>query len=295
MRIYYFGPEGSFSEEAALQRFGRRGEYFPIRETFGVFRAVKKDPEAIGVVPIENSARGAVYEVVDQVMREDFNRSGLSILEELSLPIILSLLVNPKVLGGRGKGAESRAVPRFADASRKVKRVYSMPIPLSFCREWVQDNIPGARLVEKVSTSEAAQAVKRDEGGAAIANLRAARIYNLKVLLPEIENLGTNITNFFVIGRKPGRPTTRDKTGIVFSLEHRPGSLYHALGVLHRNRINMTRIISRPKPEKLGEYNFFVEVEGNRKNPKIREALQKLLRHTLTLTVVGSYPLIKLK
>ena len=295
MRIYYFGPEGSFSEEAALQRFGRRGEYFPVRETFGVFRAVKKDPEAIGVVPIENSARGAVYDVVDQVMLEDFSRSGLSILEELSLPIVLSLLVNPRVLGTRGKAAGGRASPRFADASRKIQRVYSHPIQLSFCRDWVQDNIPGAKLTEKVSTSEAAQAAQRDEGGAAIANLRAARIYKLKVLLPEIENLGTNITNFFVIGRKPGRPTSKDKTGIVFSLEHRPGSLYHALGVLHRNKINMTRIISRPKPQMIGEYNFFVEVEGHRKNPKIKEALQKLLRHTLTLTVVGSYPLIKLK
>ncbi|MCX5868755.1 MAG: hypothetical protein NT009_14975 [Proteobacteria bacterium] len=255
MRIYYFGPEGSFSEEAALQRFGRRGEYFPIRETFGVFRAVTKDPQAIGVVPIENSARGAVYEVVDQVMREDFSRSGLSILEELSLPIVLSLLVNPKVLGTQGKGAGTRAFPRFAEASRKIKRVYSNPIPLSFCRDWVQDNIPGAKLTEKVSTSEAARAASADAQGAAIANLRAARIYSLKVLLPQIENLGTNITNFFVIGRNP----------------------------------------SRPKPQMVGEYNFFVEVEGHRKNPKIKEALQKLLRHTLTLTVVGSYPLIKLK
>jgi chorismate mutase/prephenate dehydratase len=295
MRIYYFGPEGSFSEEAALQRFGRRGEYFPIRETFGVFRAVKKDPQAIGVVPIENSARGAVYEVVDQVMLDDFSQSGLSILEELSLPIVLSLLVNPRIPRTQGRGAGNRTSPRFAEASRKIKRVYSNPIPLSFCRDWVQDNIPGAKLTEKVSTSEAAQAAQRDEGGAAIANLRAARIYNLKVLLPEIENLGTNITNFLVIGRKPGRPTAKDKTGIVFSLEHRPGSLYRALGVLHRNKINMTKIISRPKPQMIGEYNFFVEVEGHRNNPRIKEALRRLLRHTLTLTVAGSYPLIKLK
>jgi prephenate dehydratase len=98
-----------------------------------------------------------------------------------------------------------------------------------------------------------------------------------------------------VIGRKPGRPTAKDKTGIVFSLEHRPGSLYRALGVLHRNKINMTKIISRPKPQMIGEYNFFVEVEGHRNNPRIKEALRRLLRHTLALTVAGSYPLIKLK
>lgn len=302
MRVYYFGPEGSFTGEAAVQRFGQRSEFIPVDEVIKVISAVQEDSSAVGVVPIENSARGAVYDAVDRIMRDDFNATGLRILEELTKPIVLSLLANSQFPGSRKvrrtysnpSGAKSKTSFLNVEEKKWIRRIYSHPYPLALCRDWVRTHIPGARLVEKSSTSEAARAAARDSRGAAIANRRAARIYHLTLVIREIGDLGPNITNFFVIGRKEGHPTGSDKTGIVFSLEHRPGSLYRALGVLARNKINMTRIISRPKPETVGEYHFFVEVEGHRKDPKLAGTLVKLKRLTLSLTVVGSYPRIRL-
>ena len=203
--------------------------------------------------------------------------------------------------GSRKRRSQSRGTdkdwePELPENIRKqIRKIYSHPYPLSLCRDWIRTNIPGARLVEKSSTSEAARAAARDSRGAAIANRRAARIYRLKLVVPEIGNLGPNITDFFVIGRKGKRPTGKDKTGIVFSLEHSPGSLYRALGVLNRCKINMTRIISRPRPGMVGEYYFFVEVEGHQDNPRVSEALRRLKRYTLSLSGLGSYPRVNLK
>lgn len=294
MRIYYFGPEGSFTEEAAVQRFSRRRELVPVGEVPQVISAVEKNPGSIGVVPIENSARGVVYDALDRVMRADFNENGLRIFEELSLPIVLSLLANSRLPISRKVKRTPPASLLSEEEKGWIRRIYSHPYPLALCREWIRTHIPGAKLVEKSSTSEAARSAAKDSRGAAIANRRAARIYRLKLLIREIGDLGPNITDFFVIGRESHRPSGNDRTGIVFSLEHRPGSLYRALGVLARNGINMTRITSRPRPEAVGEYHFFVEVEGHQAHKRVAEALRKLKRATRSLTVVGSYPRIQL-
>lgn len=282
---YYFGPEGSFAQIAAEKRFGHRKELIPVIGVSQVFHSVRQNPKSVGVFPVENSTGGVINESIDLIIQKNFIGSGLSVLEELALPISFSLIGNPAL-------SEKRKSHFNLD---NVKRVYSHPYPFIYCRDWLNEKFPKVKWIEKVSTSEAARAVVDDPYGVAISNQKAAKIYNLSVLIAEIKSSNPNETDFFVIGRELDQKPLRDKTGMVFSLEHRPGSLFHALGVLNKLQINMTRIFSRPKPGIVGEYNFFVEVEGDRDDQKLVEGLKLLEKITLDLVVVGSYSRKNLK
>ena len=125
---------------------------------------------------------------------------------------------------------------------------------------------------------------------AAIASARTAELYGLKVIDRNIEDYGRNYTRFLVIGGHDVEPTGNDKTSIIFSLPHVPGSLYKALEEFAARGINLTRIESRPTKHRPFEYYFFVDFEGHRLEDKVKEALEGLARKSTFLKVLGSYP-----
>jgi chorismate mutase / prephenate dehydratase len=267
LAVAYFGPEASFSHAAALKSFGRNARLVPLRTISEVFAEVDKGRADFGVVPIENSTGGGVYHTLDM-----FIESPLSICAELELPVHHYLL-----------GRSIRSVDQ-------VKTLFSHYQALAQCRNWVDAHLPKARVVESTSTSEAAQQAARIRGAAAIASKLAAEEYGLQILASRIEDSEQNYTRFLVIGTAEPLPTGRDKTSIMFSIKDRPGALFDVLLPFKKERLNLTKIESRPTRQKAWEYIFFVDFLGHRSEKRVQKALAGLERSCVFLKILGSYP-----
>jgi len=266
LTVAYLGPEASFSNLAALKRFGSQLKYIPCESINDVFLEVERDNADYGVVPIENSIEGAVTYTLDM-----FVDSDLKICSQIILDISHNLLANC--------------------AKNKIKRVYSNPNVLGQCRIWLQENLPGVEKIEVSSTTRAAQIAAKEKNSAAIASLLAAKIYGLKVLASDIEDSPHNVTRFLVIGKNEAALTNHDKTSILFSIKDRVGALHDMLMPFKKYGINLTKIESRPSKKKAWDYYFYLDLEGHNANPKVKKALQELESKCKFLKILGSYPI----
>ncbi|MGQ9574970.1 MAG: prephenate dehydratase [Thermoguttaceae bacterium] len=265
LKVAFLGPLYSYSHLAAIHRFGQSVGMVPVGSIAAVFEEVNRGHCDFGLVPLENSTDGRVADTLDM-----FTRLPVRICAEVELEIHHALL---------GKCARS-----------EIKEVYSRPQALSQCRNWLAKHLPAARLIEVTSTSTAAQLANEKPGAAAIASTQAGLYYGLNVLARQIEDNPGNTTRFAVIGGQPAARTGRDKTALMFQVEHRPGGLADAIGVFKRHRLNMTWIESFPIPGSKRAYLFFVELEGHETEPRVRRALAALQHRTLRLEVLGSFP-----
>jgi chorismate mutase/prephenate dehydratase len=161
---------------------------------------------------------------------------------------------------------------------------------LAQCRQWVEANIPNAKIVEAGSTAASAQRAAGHPGSAAIASELAARVYHLDVLAERIEDSSNNFTRFLIIGQTEPAPTGRDKTSILFSIKDRVGALHDILVPFKKFSLNMTKIESRPTRQRAWEYVFFVDFLGHRSDAKVRRALALLENSCGFLKILGSYP-----
>jgi prephenate dehydratase/chorismate mutase/prephenate dehydratase len=181
--------------------------------------------------------------------------------------------------------------------------VYSHPQALAQCRNFVESLGVEPRVTYDTAGSVKMIKEKRLDGAAAIAGERAAQIYGLKVLKKGIEDYPTNSTRFLIVSREgakgPPAPSGRSrrgglsiasKTSLIFAVPHTPGSLYNALEVFARERINLTKIESRPTKERPWEYYFFVDIQGHRMDRKVVKVLSEFAKRTAFLKVLGSYP-----
>ena len=267
MKVAFQGERGAYSEEAVIQFFGEEAESLPCRDLPSVFNAVESGKADYGVVPVENSIEGSVNETYDLLLT-----TGLRVCGEIHLRVRHFLLAHPE-----------------AEPS-KIRRVYSHPQALAQCRGYILSR--GLEPVPSYDTAGAAKMIIEEKilDAAAIASERTAKIYGLKIIDREIEDYGRNYTRFLVIGGHDVEPTGNDKTSIIFSLPHVPGSLYKALEEFATRGINLTRIESRPTKHRPFEYYFFVDFEGHRLEDKVREALEGLTHKSTFLKVLGSYP-----
>lgn len=265
IRIAFFGPEATFTHQAARARFGASVEYVAAETISDVFFMVQNRKAEYGVVPIENTTEGAVTHTLDQ-----FTETPLKICSEIYLPISQNLL---------GKGPKAG-----------IKRIYSHPQVFGQCRKWLHENASGVDIVSVSSTARAAEMASREPDSAALAGSLAAEIYGLDVLASDVQDLGGNMTRFLVIARNYGKPTGEDKTSIFFAVKHRVGALYDALASFKDGNLNMTKIESRPSKTKAWEYYFFVDFEGHADDAVVQKALKRMEEHCTLLTVLGSYP-----
>jgi chorismate mutase/prephenate dehydratase len=266
MQIAFLGPEGTFTQAAALKHFGhsvRTQSHAAIDE---VFREVESGGAHFGVVPIENSTEGVINHTLDMFMS-----SPLRICGEVELRVHHHLL-------GAGKSLKG------------IKRVFSHQQSLAQCREWLDANLPGVERVAVASNAEAARLAQRDRKSVAIAGSSAAEIYGLQVLVSNIEDEPDNTTRFLIVGKLDPPPSGDDKTSLLISGQNRSGILMSLLEPLARHRINMTRIESRPSRRGLWEYVFFVDIDGHIQDARIRKALTELEREASFLKWLGSYP-----
>jgi chorismate mutase/prephenate dehydratase len=264
LRIAFLGPQGTFTHQAALNKFGASADYNPISSIGDVFDEVVKERFDFGVVPIENTTGGAVTHTLDMFMDHD-----LKICSEITLPIRHNLLAGSK--------------------NTEIKEIYSHPQSFSQCRRWLYMNFPNAKLIDVESTSAAAKIARTKENSAAIASKLAATLYHLRIINKEIEDLSNNMTRFLIIGTQVSNPTGNDKTSILFSLKNRVGALYDALEVFKRYSVNLSKIESRPSKTGNWEYCFFVDLDGHFRDNFIKEALKEIKGHCNLFKILGSY------
>ncbi len=267
VEVGFQGEPGAYSQEAAVSFFGPSIETGPFDTLEEVFKAVEDGTLPYGIVPVENSQVGSITRCYDLLLDSNVMVSG-----ETLARVTHCLIANP-------------GVPLKA-----VKRVYSHPQALGQCQGYLKQL--GVEVVPAYDTAGSVRMIKEEKimDGAAIASARAAEIYEMDILAREIEDNHSNTTRFFVLSKQDSAPTGSDKTSVVFMLQHRPGTLYEALRVFADRKINLTKIESRPTRQKPWEYNFYLDFEGHREDPVVREALEQLKPHTLFLKTLGSYP-----
>ena len=267
--IAYLGPEGTFSEEAAL-RHDPHGELEPFPSLPAVAKAVASGITEEGVVPIENSLEGAVTYTLDTLIEED----RLFIRQELVLPIAHFLVVKPGI------------------RAPAIQTIYSHPQALGQCREFLERCFPKAQLIASLSTVAAVEDMKESSTpAAAISPRRAAELHGVEILAHEIQDNASNVTRFVVLAKTDHPPTGNDKTSLCFSFhEDTPGLLYSVMGEFARRNLNLSRIESRPMKTALGQYVFLVDCQGHREDTLVKEAIEAVKNQTLMLKIFGSYP-----
>jgi chorismate mutase/prephenate dehydratase len=268
LKVAYMGPEASFSNLAALKRFGSQVKYIPCESIPDVFLAVEKGSAEFGVVPVENSIEGAVSYTLDM-----FVESDLKICSQISLDVSHNLLSLYK--------------------KERIRQVYSNPQVFGQCRLWLQANLPGVDKIEVSSTTRAAQIAKTQKNSACIGSLLAAKLYKLNVLSSGIEDSPHNITKFMVVGKTDVAPTGSDKTSILFSIKDKVGALHDMLLPFKKYQINLTKIESRPSKRKAWDYYFYLDMQGHRFQPRLAKAIRALENKCKFLKVLGSYPVTK--
>jgi len=267
IRVTYLGPEGTFSEQAVRQHFGRAVEALAVPSVDEAFRRCESRAVQFTVVPVENSTEGVVGRTLDLLLA-----TPLRICGEVELRVQQNLL---------GKGE-----------LKDVRRVYSHAQSLGQCNAWLAQHLPGAERLPLGSNAEAAQRAASEPGAAAIAGEAAAERYGLEVLARAIEDAPNNTTRFLVLGELDAAPTGKDRTSLVMSAENKPGAVHALLTPLAQHKVSMTRIESRPARSRsaLWEYVFFIDVEGHQKEAPVAAALAELRARAPFLKVLGSYP-----
>jgi chorismate mutase/prephenate dehydratase len=271
LTVAYLGPQGTFSEEAALKRFGSVVTPLPCTSIDDVFRKVESGGAGYGVVPVENSTEGAVGRTLDLLLQ-----TRLKVCGEVALPIHQLLLAHHRDL-------------------TRINKIYSHPQSFSQCHEWLNVNLPhltGEARINAASNADAARLASQDENAAAVAGKKAGEVYGLTVCATNIEDDPNNTTRFLVIGAQEVAASGKDKTTLVMSARNRPGAIHELLAPLAQHGVSMSRLESRPSRAGLWEYVFFVDIEGHQQDRKIAQALRELREIAAFLKVLGSYPAI---
>ncbi len=266
LTIAYLGPEGTYTQAAALKHFGHSVQLRPLAAIDEIFREVEAGSADFGVVPVENSIEGAINHTLDM-----FIRSPLRICGDVELRIHHQLIANSGSL----------------DA---VKSVHAHQQALAQCREWLDANLPGVERVAVSSNAEAARQASGDKTIAAIASDAAAETYGLEILASNIEDDPNNTTRFLVVGDQFVGPSGNDKTTLMVTVHNKAGALYALLEPISQHGVSMTKIESRPSRMSKWDYVFFVDVEGHRDDENVAAALKELEARASMLKVLGSYP-----
>ena len=267
LSVAFLGPQGTFSQAAAIKQFGHAAETRSCTSIDEVFREVNAGGADYGIVPVENSTEGAVNRTLD--LLQD---TPLKICGEVDLRIHQSLL---------------RKIPGLDG----INVIYSHGQSLAQCHEWLNRHLPAVPRVQVASNAEAAQMAAADESALAIAGEIAAEIYGLQRLFDNIEDEPDNTTRFLVLGKHDATASGHDKTSLLMSAHNLPGAIMELLQPFARHGVSMTKLESRPARSGLWEYVFFVDIEGHRDDPAVSAALSELTNKAALLKLLGSYPI----
>lgn len=273
-KIVYLGPQGTYCE-AAKNLFCAQYGFENFEEKYfssikNVIEYVDKNPDAIGVIPIENSIEGIVRESMDNLLR--LKDSELKITDETVIEINHCLISKSKNIS-------------------RIKHVVSYTQALAQCQNSLH-NLLNSKFdfIEASSTGKAVKnLLELDETYAAIGSEWSAKGLGLNILNKKINDEADNKTRFVLISRAKTKSTDCDKTSIVFATNNEAGALVKVLNVFNDLGINLCYIDSRPSKKNLGEYIFFADFEGHIEDELSQKALEKIKSYTNFVKVLGSF------
>ena len=269
INVAFLGPEHTYSHLASTSVFGPGADYYASSSIPEVFTRVERGSSDYGVVPIENSAAGAVGETLDK-----FVDATAEIIAETTLSVAHHLLGKSPI--------------------EAIRVVYSHPQALDQCRSWLSQNLPSAERVEVASTAAAAIRAASELGAGALGPKEGAEAHGLSVIKSDIQDFVDNTTRFLVLGTSPNSSTGDDRTALLVVVSDRVGALHDVLGVLRDNNLNLSNIQTRPArgraQEGSGDYVFFLEFPGHPQDPNVNRAITDIRGFCTLLKVLGAWP-----
>ncbi len=270
LKVAFLGPQGTFTQAAAVKHFGHSVMCESQVSIGDVFREVESGVVQYGVVPVENSTEGVVTHTLDS-----FAQSPLQICGEVALRIHHHFLLKDDL---------------SQQGSAKLNKVYSHPQSLAQCRQWLDTHWPHLERIPVSSNAEAAKRASQENNAAAIAGDAAAQLYGMNIHANSIEDMPDNTTRFLIIGKQKTQTSGADKTSIMVSSRNQSGALYHVLEPFHKAGVSLTRIETRPSRNGAWNYNFFIDFEGHVGEATINDVLSQVGVAASDLKILGSYP-----
>lgn len=273
IKVAYQGTDGAFSHQAAMRHFEQRYDHV---ECVGFTRfdqaaaAVEENDVDVAILPIENTTAGSINDTYDLLAEKD-----LYVIGEEVLRVIHCLMA-----------------PEQVQLSH-IRRVLSHPQAIAQCSRFLA-GLTRCHVESYFDTAMAARKV-RDDGDlsqAAIGSAYAAEIYGLEILERDLANQSDNFTRFVVVSREPVTcdPQLNCKTSLIFATVDEKGALLSCLNILADSGVNMTKLESRPRLGHPWQSLFYLDVEGNREEPRLKDALTALSKKAQYVKVLGSYP-----
>jgi prephenate dehydratase len=265
LKVAFQGEPGAYSQAAAVSFFKEPIETVSHPTFYEALDSTENGRSDYAILPIENSLEGSVGESYDLLLTTKLRAVGETYHR------ISHCLIGLQNL-------------------EKIDTVYSHPQALGQCRKFIQSN-----HLKPIPTYDTAGSVKillelNKENIACIASRKAAEIYNVPIIKEGIEDNPNNYTRFLILANNKKEKTNKDKTSIIFAIKHIPGALYNILEKFNANKINLTKIESRPTKNTPWEYNFYVDFEGHQDDSNILDTIEKILPNTTFLKILGSYP-----
>lgn len=269
-RIAYFGPQGTFTEQATRALAAPGDELLPLDTIALVVRALRAGEVDAACVPVENSVEGAVPATMDALAADE----PVVAVAETVLPIVFTILT-------RGDGP--------------IRTVASHPHALAQVSGWLTEHLPEARMVAASSTAAAAVGVQRGDFDAAVTAPVAVEHYPLTVLATGVADVPDAQTRFLLL-RRPGalpEPTGHDRTSVIAFTPDRTGALAELLTELAIRGLSLTRLEARPTRGRLGEYRFYLDFAGHVAEQRVGDALAALHRRCTSVRFLGSFPIFR--
>ncbi len=274
-KLLFLGPKGSYSDFAKnkfINSFGLNCVSTNLKSISSVIKALKDEnsEDIVAVIPIENSIEGIVRETLDNLA--SLKKEGYKIIAETTMNV-------------------EHALVGFAENKSEIKIVRSHPQALAQCKKYLQDNFSDSLIEEAtLSTSAAIRSLSGNEKNiAAIGSIDCAKMYNVPVIENCINDETNNQTRFILLGKFLAPNTGNDKTSITFSTENKAGALNKILTILEEHQINMSYIDSRPSKKELGEYVFYIDIEGHITDEKVEKAFEQIKSLVKMFYIIGSY------
>ena len=260
------GVEGAYSGIACEKLF-KRPSIFYFSSFDAVFSAIEKGLCRYGVIPVENSTAGTVNAVYDLMRKHDFR-----IVRSVRVKIDHNLLVKP------GTKPED------------IREIYSHAQAIAQCSAFLQ-SMPNVKVIPCENTAVAAKKVAEsaDKGIAALSSRSCSKLYGLEILKADVQDSGNNHTRFICISKNLEIYPGADRTSLMMVLPHEPGSLYRLLSRFNALGINLTKLESRPMPERSFEFMFYFDLDTSVYSPRFIQLMGELPDISEEHEYLGSY------